>query len=1227
MPYVQLQLRRGTAAEWFSSNPVLADGEMGLETDTRLFKIGNGVLQWNNLQYGGLIGGVGPTGPTGVQGTTGPTGPPGPTGATGLQGPTGPTGPTGLPGPTGVTGATGSTGASGLQGLQGTTGATGPIGQTGSTGLQGISGATGPTFSTIIPIPEEGGLQENILSPVEITFPSIDLIQAYTSEETYDITTEGLFVSGTLPLLDSGPYSNVVFGSTDYYVTIDGFYNQVFAGSYVNNDALLAYNPGDGNTVISVSIYLDSFNVYYNVNGTIYTRPYHTTAPQRLNARFYNISDMTLNFSDIHFYPTGRMGSTGPSGPSGATFSTIVLDETDNDGTVDTPTRVTFGTGGTGTKFTSIETYPTTGAYFRTALPHIKDEDVYPDITVGLNNGLGDQYFAFATFNPYRTVYGESSSTVSVINFSIPDIGTIFTLPYNTGDIFSLYVDGSNVYYYLNSEALLTVDLIYISTRRQVVGLYMSNHVFLYNQYTFDNIQFYPLLRGSTGPIGHTGPTGPTGPVGLTGEIGNTGPTGPTGPQMQMGNVARVDAVYGNDGTGEIGGLPFLTIEAAIDAIGASTGITLWVLPGTYDLGAGITIPDGCSMRGLNVQTCIVQMLDVTENITLLTMGASSRVEDLTLKLTSKEHYTLKGIVFGGTTTQDAKLRTCVLTVDNSEAPVGGSSDVYGVECNGAGLLGPSSFSFNSLKGSTVNVLSNGGGNKRGVLVSTSNVVTSRDFNIYVAAPPDKTSTGSYIGVETSDPSSLGSIQLRATTVGTIPPVYTSNVNSIEMYTAADIYQSTPNSVENPTYLATAGIQIGPGTDLVSKRSGERPFSTYVYPRVIQYGLKGNLLLGQNGFLWTGTQAVGAGTFPDQSGTFGDLHLSVTNIGAGNDFTVSSTVGIIVGMPVVFSTTFANLIAGTIYYIEKVTSATKFTVSDTRYGAEFNVTDSGAVTITAIITATYPVTVTSADAFNVLTVSSTNSSGIDIGMPIVFSSWFGTVNEGTPYYIQTLGTTTMKLSPNATIVTTVDTGVVTAPPDTTGIVYTGTTLVSASSGTGNGNITVQNSGGLVLGMPIVFQESFGGLTGGNLYYIFEVVNTTTIRVTSTYRGALQNTTSATGLAVKTFVFNAPTVPAYYRVQQPAILSGINVALGIPATAIGGTDTVIVYVYRTPANSNLLTGITLVNSFTTIFGDSSTISKSYYNSSKTFGAGDKLHVYMRFTKTSTAHDLTVQLDLF
>jgi hypothetical protein len=45
----QIQFRRGTAAQWSSTNPVLSAGELGYETDTGNFKIGNGSTAWNAL--------------------------------------------------------------------------------------------------------------------------------------------------------------------------------------------------------------------------------------------------------------------------------------------------------------------------------------------------------------------------------------------------------------------------------------------------------------------------------------------------------------------------------------------------------------------------------------------------------------------------------------------------------------------------------------------------------------------------------------------------------------------------------------------------------------------------------------------------------------------------------------------------------------------------------------------------------------------------------------------------------------------------------------------------------------------------------------------------------------------------------------------------------------------------------------------------------------------------
>ena len=65
---VQIQLRRGTASQWTSSNPTLALAEMGIETDTNYFKIGDGATAWVSLAYGGFQGYVGSRGYTGSKG-------------------------------------------------------------------------------------------------------------------------------------------------------------------------------------------------------------------------------------------------------------------------------------------------------------------------------------------------------------------------------------------------------------------------------------------------------------------------------------------------------------------------------------------------------------------------------------------------------------------------------------------------------------------------------------------------------------------------------------------------------------------------------------------------------------------------------------------------------------------------------------------------------------------------------------------------------------------------------------------------------------------------------------------------------------------------------------------------------------------------------------------------------------------------------------------------------
>jgi len=47
----RMQQRRGTAEQWNLANPVLAAGEVGFETDTGKFKVGDGVNFWDDLAY------------------------------------------------------------------------------------------------------------------------------------------------------------------------------------------------------------------------------------------------------------------------------------------------------------------------------------------------------------------------------------------------------------------------------------------------------------------------------------------------------------------------------------------------------------------------------------------------------------------------------------------------------------------------------------------------------------------------------------------------------------------------------------------------------------------------------------------------------------------------------------------------------------------------------------------------------------------------------------------------------------------------------------------------------------------------------------------------------------------------------------------------------------------------------------------------------------------------
>ena len=87
--------------------------------------------------------------------------------------------------------------------------------------------------------------------------------------------------------------------------------------------------------------------------------------------------------------------------------------------------------------------------------------------------------------------------------------------------------------------------------------------------------------------------------------------------------------------------------------------------------------------------------------------------------------------------------------------------------------------------------------------------------------------------------------------------------------------QITPDPFINQTYLSAPGIQIGPGVDLITKTAGGLPFTLYMYPHTLYYGLRGNLG-NSSGFLWPGTMNFhNAGTYQYPAVTSNRAHLNL----------------------------------------------------------------------------------------------------------------------------------------------------------------------------------------------------------------------------------------------------------------------------------------------------------------------------------------------------------------
>ncbi|PEF60673.1 hypothetical protein [Bacillus cereus] len=278
----------------------------------------------------------------------------------------------------------------------------------------------------------------------------------------------------------------------------------------------------------------------------------------------------------------------------------------------------------------------------------------------------------------------------------------------------------------------------------------------------------------------------------------------------------------GDDPTGGIGGRPFRTINGAITAINAAgtSGILIFVFPGFYD--ETITIPAGNYLRGISAGAVIIRKQNVIENTTLLTMGENTRVEDISLLLTSSSHVVLKGVSFPGTTSQTSRLRSVIITVDNSTASSAGSSNVIGIHSFGTGLPDESASIIRTV---TATVRSSGMGIKRTLLIDSNvNFMRCRDINF--TCTNVGSGSGSYIGAE----------------VNQVGAQLTIRMGSIQG-TTADISQTVGT------------LNVGT-TNLINSNANSLSFNAVQQPAMIIWADPGSLPNGATRFYRPGTASV-----------------------------------------------------------------------------------------------------------------------------------------------------------------------------------------------------------------------------------------------------------------------------------------------------------------------------------------------------------------------------------
>ena len=414
--------------------------------------------------------------------------------------------------------------------------------------------------------------------------------------------------------------------------------------------------------------------------------------------------------------------------------------------------------------------------------------------------GLGNIYISsFDSVVPSTVVGLGTTGYISTSQFTstVAGLGNIYISSFDSV-VPSTVVGLGNLGYISSSQLLSTVasgSFALQSTTRGLGNIYISS---------LDN--FFPSTvvgLGTTGYISSqqllsTVASGSLALQSTTRGLGNIYLSSfASNPTTSMGNVLRVDSVYGNDtlAPANLYSYPFKTINGAISNVSSTQ--TIHILPGTYN--ETIVIPTGIAVRGENTQTVTIQSANSTSNTTLITMGRNSRLEDVTMTIYSSNAVDLIGINYPSGTSLTSKLRTTVLNVSSTNA---GSNSTIGIYSGGTSALGYTT--SHAIRGTTVNVASQGSGLTRALYITDSSRFGARDTNFSALGT-------SSIGVETINVSSFVELKQCSVNGG-----------------ALDINR-------------TAGTLQLSSTDLINATANGNSFSVNTEPSPIFFGVTGDI--------------------------------------------------------------------------------------------------------------------------------------------------------------------------------------------------------------------------------------------------------------------------------------------------------------------------------------------------------------------------------------------------